>query len=66
MSLKDDLSISVWLRTDTLSSESWGNALACYATNDYYTEDEETNAWWLSVEATDGRSCSGSTKTATT
>lgn len=52
LSLKDDLSLSVWMRTETLSSASWGNALACYGTNDYYTEDEETNyAWWLSMEA---------------
>ena len=55
LSLKGALTVSAWVRTDTLSTASWGNTIACYATNDHYTEDEETNyAWWLSLES-DGR-----------
>jgi hypothetical protein len=39
------------VRSDGLSGGEWGNTLITYATNDYYTEDEETNyAYWLSVQ----------------
>ena len=45
-----DLAISTRVRIDSLASGQWANALLCYGTNDYYTEDEETNySFWLSV-----------------
>ena len=31
--------------------KEWDAAMTCFATNDYYTEDEQSNyAWWLNVE----------------
>jgi hypothetical protein len=54
-SIKGDLTLSVFARADRLGAGEWDNALVVYATNDEYTEDEETNyAYWLSVRA-DGR-----------
>ncbi len=51
LALLGDLSLSLWVRSDGLSGGEWGNTLITYATNDYYTEDEETNyAYWLSVQ----------------
>jgi hypothetical protein len=55
LSLKGDLTVALWARADALGPGEWDNALLAYATNDYYTEDEETNyAYWLSMQA-DGR-----------
>ena len=51
LALLGDLSLSLWVRSDGLSVGEWGNTLITYATNDYYTEDEETNyAYWLSIQ----------------
>jgi MYXO-CTERM domain-containing protein len=51
LALLGDLSVSMWVRSDGLQSGDWGNTLITYATNDYYSEDEETNyAYWLSVQ----------------
>ena len=37
---------------DGLDAGSWSNTLLTYATNDYYTEDEETNySYWLNVQS---------------
>ena len=45
-----DLTVTGRVRVDALGSGQWANTLFCYATNDYYSEDEETNySWWLSV-----------------
>ncbi len=60
LSINEDLTISLWARLSELSSSGlsssglssgeWANTLLCYATNDYYTEDEETNySYWLSI-----------------
>ena len=43
LSLNGDLTISLWANFDSLSTTNWGNTLLCYGTNDYYSEDEETN-----------------------
>ena len=52
LDIHDDLTISQWVRLDSVSSGSWSNVLLCYGTNDYYTEDEETNyAYWLNLES---------------
>lgn len=50
LSTNGDLSVTARVRVDSLESGQWGNAVICYGTNDYYTEDEETNySFWLSV-----------------
>ena len=55
LSLKGDLTLSAWVRPEALANGYWDNAITCFATNDYYSEDEETNyAWWLSLQS-DGR-----------
>ena len=55
LNIKSPLTLSLWARIDTLRSGEWSNALLNYATNDYYTEDEQSNyAYWLNVES-DGR-----------
>lgn len=55
LNIKEPLSISLWARLDAVSGGDWANVLLTYATNDYYSEDEETNyAYWLNLEA-DGR-----------
>jgi MYXO-CTERM domain-containing protein len=55
LSILGDLTLSLWVKPEALQTGEWANALICYATNDYYTEDEETNyAYWLNIEP-DGR-----------
>lgn len=51
LSQKGGLTLSTFARVGTApTNASWGATLLTYATNDYYTEDEETNySWWLSV-----------------
>jgi predicted phosphohydrolase len=51
LSINGDLTLSIWAKADTpISTDSWGAVLTTFATNDYYTEDEETNySYWLSV-----------------
>jgi hypothetical protein len=52
LSLNGDLTLSAWARFDALGSGTWANAIVCYGTGDYYTEDEETNfSYWLSVQS---------------
>lgn len=54
-SLKGDLTLSIFARSDGLDAGEWDNALVLYATNDEYSEDEQSNyAYWLSVRS-DGR-----------
>ena len=51
LSLNDDLTLSLWVRLDSLSSGTWANTLIAYGTNDFYTEDEETNySYWLNLQ----------------
>ena len=55
LAIHGDLTVSLWVKAEQLQSGDWANALLCYGTNDYYTEDEESNyAYWLNVEP-DGR-----------
>jgi len=56
LSLNGDLTLSLWVRLDSLGVGTWANTLIAYGTNDYYTEDEETNySYWLNLqEAIDG------------
>ena len=51
LALHGDLTLSSFVRVDEApTNATWGSTLLCYATNDHYGEDEETNyAWWLSV-----------------
>ncbi|MDP6932566.1 MAG: LamG domain-containing protein, partial [Myxococcota bacterium] len=50
LAIKEDLTLSLWAQPTTVVSDSWGSVLLSYATNDYYTEDEETNySYWLSL-----------------
>lgn len=50
LSINGDLTLSLWTRVDSLGWGTWTNTLIAYATNDYYTEDEETNySYWLNV-----------------
>jgi len=51
MAVNGDVTLSAWVRAEAVSSDSgYGSVLMAYATNDYYTEDEETNyAWYLSL-----------------
>lgn len=51
LSINGDVTLSIWAKADTpISTDSWGAVLTTFATNDYYTEDEETNySYWLSV-----------------
>lgn len=52
LSLNGDLTLSAWARFDALGSGTWDNALVCYGTGDYYTEDEQSNfSYWLSVRS---------------
>lgn len=49
-SVKGDTTLALWARFDADGAE-WGNTLVSYATNDYYSEDEETNyAYWLNIQ----------------
>jgi len=56
LALNGDLTLSLWVRLDALGGGTWANTLIAYGTNDYYTEDEETNySYWLNLqEASDG------------
>lgn len=55
LSINGDLTVSMWANFASLSTSEWGNTLLCYGTNDYYTEDEETNySYWLSIEESFG------------
>ncbi len=56
LSLNGDLTLSLWVRLDSLGAGTWANTLIAYGTNDYYTEDEESNySYWLNLqEANDG------------
>jgi cysteine-rich repeat protein len=50
LSLNGDLTLSLWTQLDSLGWGTWANTLIAYGTNDYYTEDEETNySYWLSL-----------------
>lgn len=50
--LLGELTLAFEVRLDTPSSGEWDAAMTCFATNDYYSEDEQSNyAWWLNVEA---------------
>ncbi|MEE3327275.1 MAG: LamG-like jellyroll fold domain-containing protein [Myxococcota bacterium] len=50
LSINGDLTLSLWTRVDSLGWGTWANTLIAYATNDYYTEDEETNySYWLNI-----------------
>ncbi|MCP4807554.1 MAG: hypothetical protein GY913_15200 [Proteobacteria bacterium] len=50
LAVNGDLTVAGRFRVDALESGQWANTLICYGTNDYYSEDEETNySWWLSV-----------------
>ena len=52
LSLNGDVTLSTFVQVESLGSDPWANTLICYGTNDYYTEDEETNySYWLSVDA---------------
>ena len=47
LALHDELTLSTWVRVDrTPTDGSYGSVLLSYATNDYYSEDEETNYSW--------------------
>jgi MYXO-CTERM domain-containing protein len=51
LSLNGDLTLSLWAKPQSLSGGSWPNNMLTYATNDYYTEDEETNySYWFSIQ----------------
>ncbi|HJN73612.1 MAG TPA: LamG-like jellyroll fold domain-containing protein [Myxococcota bacterium] len=55
LAIKGELTLSMWVRIDSAQPGRWGNALLCYATNDYAGEDEQSNySWWLSVADEDG------------
>jgi len=44
LSINGGLTLSTWvLPTEVVSDDYYGSFLICYATNDYYGEDEETN-----------------------
>ena len=46
-----ELTVAFEVRLDSPSEGEWDAAMTCFATNDYYTEDEQSNyAWWLNVE----------------
>lgn len=51
LALTGAVTISAQIRVDAPGSDTeYGSVIACYATNDYYTEDEETNyTWYLSL-----------------
>ncbi|NCG19112.1 MAG: hypothetical protein GWP91_08875 [Rhodobacterales bacterium] len=52
LSLNGDVSLSWWAWADSLDDAAWPNAMLVYATNDYFTEDEETNySYWASIES---------------
>ena len=44
LAINGDLTLSTWVRATSTVSDSWGSTLLTYGTNDYYTEDEETNS----------------------
>ena len=51
LSINGDLTLSAWVKWDAFGSGTWADTILCYATNDYYTEDEETNySYWLSLD----------------
>jgi len=55
LSLNGDLTLSLWTRLDSLGAGTWANTLIAYGTNDYYTEDEETNySYWLNLQNSSG------------
>ncbi len=50
LSINGDLTLSLEARFDSLAPGVWSNTLLTYATNDFYTEDEETNySYWLNL-----------------
>ena len=52
LSINGDLTLGLFARYDSLGAGSWDNPFLCYATSDYYAEDEETNySYWLSLQA---------------
>ncbi|MDA1267401.1 MAG: metallophosphoesterase [Planctomycetota bacterium] len=52
LSLNADLTLGAFARYGALATGDWDNPLLCYATNDYYTENEETNySYWLSLQS---------------
>lgn len=51
LSINGDLTLALHAKFDSLDSGMWSNTFLTYATNDYYTEDEETNySYWLSLQ----------------
>ena len=50
LAIKNDLTLSVWVKPESVQSGDYGSTIITYATNDYYGEDEETNySYWLSL-----------------
>jgi hypothetical protein len=52
LSINGDLTLALFARYDSLDTGGWDNPFLCYATSDYYSEDEETNySYWLSLRS---------------
>jgi MYXO-CTERM domain-containing protein len=50
-----DLTASMWVLSDGLNSGEWDNVLMAYASEDLYTEDEESNYAYMLHVMSDGR-----------
>jgi hypothetical protein len=52
MSIKGDLTLSVFGEFNSLASGDWDNPLLSYGTGDWYGDEEESNfSWWLSLQS---------------